>query len=341
MGAFDLTAAAEETRAQFPTSDEMNGVAVRDNPSKLPTGKRNIESPRSGPAEPPPVFNAPSFEKLNGIEDVGDEEDDVDDGKGKDSKPGKPAADAGEISASLRAEAESWGFTAREIEDLGTEKALTTAIFREARRARSAPASATAKKDEPKEEEEEPDIELTDEDAGEKVTKAIKQSRAKLAKARAKLDADIAAHKEHVEKTFEKFDQRFGLDKFDLAIALDPNLRQILGDDDTEDLEPDSEFAARRVRLMRKVSATRAEIAQTGRRVPTVRALTKRLASEMFEKEIGALKEEETQSAAERHGRSATAARPTPARSASRDAPPGPQKAAAAERNFWKRHGGR
>ena len=341
--AFDTSAADAATLAQFPNAAEMAGTTTRDDPAAPSGGKRNLATPTSTMQIPIPDFKPPAFETLNGIEDDPGDEDDA-----------KPAATSGRdaaraddaIRADIRAEAVAWGFTKKEIDGLGSDKAVTTAILREAHRARTntaAPGAPAKPAAEEVEEPDEADIELTDEDVNEKTRKAIQQGRAKLTKARNKFEKQMAAHVEKVEATFKRFDDLLGLRDFDLAIATDPDLRQVLGDDSTEDLDSSSEEAARRVRLIQRIKSTRAELESTGRRVPTIKALTKRLGRELFEKELGALKEEQTRSAADAHGRRATAARPSPAHSAQREMPPGVEKAKAAERNFWRKvnQGGR
>jgi hypothetical protein len=124
--------------------------------------------------------------------------------------------------------------------------------------------------------------------------------------------------------------------EFDQTVTTDPTLRQVLGEDLTDDMDENSDEHARRVRLAKAVLQTRAGYLNDGKRPPTVKALTKRLAGELFAKEIGAIKKQDATDAARDHGRRAQAARPSGG-TTHKELPPGKEKAAAFERTWWRR----
>lgn len=351
MGAFDGQGHDTTTSDQFPTAEEIAGnVAVAEAPAETSRGggKRTITdraSPR--PAEPTKPEDFLGFEDANPDDfpagDPGDEDDSR--GKGKRAKADDAEedadADAGEskISKSLRAEAKSWGFEDDEIEALGSETAVMAALRREIRRQgetvrgqQPAKGKAAAEEEDEKEEDDLPLTDAMDDDT----KKVITQSRTKLTKMRTKFEAKIEKQQKEFNQYMNGMQNHLLTMEFDAAVTTDPALRQVLGEELTDDMDENSDEHARRVRLAKAVLQTRAGYLNDGKRPPTVKALTKRLAGEMFAKEIGAIKNKEATDAARDHGRRAQAARPSGG-TTHRELPPGKEKAAAYERTWWNR----
>lgn len=326
-------------------AEQNGGSAIADFPGGIPDTPTSSKPTNTRTAVRPEPVNADKFpgEELNdpraGLADdvpPADAPESKSDAKG--DTPTDTKAILAKIDPDLKSEAFALGFSRAELAKLGSDDAIEVAVERARadrrhegdRRGESAP-----KRAEPEPEVEEPDVELGDnvEDSLKKAVKQANERIKKLAKKHGESEQNFA------RRVAALVDDRETLE-FDLAIASDPDLRQVLGEGASLDLEDDDPKAYRkRQALAAEVSKARAELVKRGvQRIPTISALTKREARKMFGDEIGAQSKEQTQQAAQKHGEGKTALRPS-GQQRPASAKTGIEAARENERNWLRKNG--